>query len=487
FNLHASGGSFEATALTPSVTLPLNLGSYRAVLELDKDSVIRPATTVRFTGPAGSSMTNLPADPQISFAGSTDARYASQAVAVTTTAVPKGGPWTVRGGDVGLGTGVTYRFPSVPDPQTGTRLVLPLPTVTPDDEGFLSRISWIYRNRLGGNMATPSFIRGIEVQLDNAAGSRIYNSGRAPAVTTSIPVLRNIPWTCVGRVSMAYDDTLGNAYVVRYEREAAEDTPECRALGEPVNGGAPFSFAFNFAHGTFSGSTGLIDFPSPIAYYSPQYRFTGATPPASVFFTGPIGSSLDNTESCCRFIRDDGAGFTGPSIGPRPGDGIVASANPPGGTYVVRYQDGGVLGVFDNVPDPDSATRGLLIVPMVTLDGDTLTGIDWVYTTRTGASVPAQPYMAEVLVSVDGLVGCRAEPSLRRFWDRAGHDVARPGFARDVVGRHQGRANLHRRHGQPLHVLLEQRPPALARHPQLRSARWAARHPGGHRGQQFRL
>jgi hypothetical protein len=207
---------------------------------------------------------------------------------------------------------------------------------------------------------------------------------------------------------MSYDDTLGNRYFVAFDREATGQ--DCSEGGDDQ---APFALAFNFPHGSFSGSTsgssGIIDFPSPIAYYFPQFFTSMASPPASVFFTGPAEASLDpRVESSGRFLGGV-TGYNGPSIGPdMDGIGIVGSANPPGGTYGVETADSTSLGQF-TVTDPQSATRATLIVPTITLTGGNLTRVDWVYKDTNGTDVGPQSSMQTVELAVDGLVDTQVQ------------------------------------------------------------------------------
>jgi hypothetical protein len=134
-----------------------------------------------------------------------------------------------------------------------------------------------------------------------------------------------------------------------------------------------------------------------------------ASPPASVFFTGPAEASLDpRVDSSGRFLGST-TGYNGPSIGPgMSGIGIVGSANPPGGTYGAETADSTPLGQF-TVTDPQSATRATLIVPTIALADGNLTQVDWVYKDTNGTDVGPQSFMQSVELTVDGLVDSQVQ------------------------------------------------------------------------------
>jgi len=166
--------------------------------------------------------------------------------------------------------------------------------------------------------------------------------------------------------------------------------------GDGGGGQTPqLQLAFNFPQGTFNGSNaGVLTYPTSLAYYFANFQSgTDPSPPPSVFFTGPSGSGLSNTESAARFLSTGSAGYTSPSQ-----FGVI----PPGGAWIVNYKG---TDIPFNLPDPDASNRAINIVPTVMLSGDNVTRIDWVYKNTDGATVPAPSSVASYMeFSFDGLV-----------------------------------------------------------------------------------
>lgn len=161
-------------------------------------------------------------------------------------------------------------------------------------------------------------------------------------------------------------------------------------------GGPSLQLVFSFSQGTFGGgNTGLLGFPSPIAYYFANFNINNdPSTPASVFFTGPAGSGLNNTESAAKFLHGDGqgAGFTSPE----------KTEVPAGGAWSVGYKG---QPLYFTLPEPDSAIRGIVVVPTVTLNAGALVGVNWQYKNSAGATVlPPQAFVSKVELRVDGLV-----------------------------------------------------------------------------------
>jgi hypothetical protein len=182
-----------------------------------------------------------------------------------------------------------------------------------------------------------------------------------------------------------------------YLRTVADQAWKIAWPGGDGNGGSSqpqLQLAFNFQQGTFGGgTTGLLDYPSPIAYYFALFQ-SGYDPtvPPSVFFTGPMGSGLNNTESAARFMGTDSAGYSSPQ----------RTEVPPGGLWTVNYEG---QDIQFNLPDPDSTNRAVIIVPTVTLSGDNLMQVDWVYKNTSGANIPPPTGFATYIeLTVDGLV-----------------------------------------------------------------------------------
>ena len=76
------------------MTYPLAITSYRAIFHAFKQTNPPASDTVFFTGPAGSGLTNTPADPAFGTMWSgTDVFYSSPAV--RNPAIASGGGWSV--------------------------------------------------------------------------------------------------------------------------------------------------------------------------------------------------------------------------------------------------------------------------------------------------------------------------------------------------------------------------------------------------------
>jgi hypothetical protein len=168
------------------------------------------ATNVFFTGPSGAGLDNTAGDPNNSNFNDTSAFYESPAV--TAPVAAPGGVWTVNY----HGTNITF---NVSDPQASARLVVPLPTVTVSGD-VVQSVNWVYRDAATGNTlaGAPAYVTDIQVQIDGIVGGRIYNSPTLGSGTTSHTLTSAVNWSNVSTIHMAYDDTLGNQYVVSFAK-----------------------------------------------------------------------------------------------------------------------------------------------------------------------------------------------------------------------------------------------------------------------------
>jgi hypothetical protein len=214
FALHfyAAPGSFGGT-LTPVVNFPVSLNGYSADLNVDADGTYPDGTNVFFTGPAGSGVANAPSDQ---FGVDSEADWAwYQSPTVSSPIVPPPGIWSVHY----KSTNLTFELP---DAQVASHLTIPLPTVTVGG-GVLQRVTWTYRNPTNGALlnGTPPHMVDIEVQCDGSTGpgqwSRIYNSDELAAGVTSHDLTQPINWSTVTVLHLAYNDDLGNHYVISYQ------------------------------------------------------------------------------------------------------------------------------------------------------------------------------------------------------------------------------------------------------------------------------
>ncbi|MBN2508488.1 MAG: hypothetical protein JXQ71_17555 [Verrucomicrobia bacterium] len=164
FHMYAWGGSF-AGATTPAPVYPVSPGGYTALCEVENELFPAAPASVFFTGPAGSGLSNTPADANNSSTGDMQGSY--QSPYVSSPATPPGGAWVVNY----KGTNITF---TVPDPQAASRLVIPLPTVTLSGD-VLQSVHWVYKDATTGATwsGAPSHLTEIQVQIDGVGEGRI--------------------------------------------------------------------------------------------------------------------------------------------------------------------------------------------------------------------------------------------------------------------------------------------------------------------------
>ena len=158
-------------------------------------------------------------------------------------------------------------------------------------------------------------------------------------------------------------------------------------------GSNPLQLGFHYSGNFFGGTVGQINIPASV-YYIANYNTNDSNPPASVFFTGPAGSGLTNTESSARFLstNSNNVGFASPQ----------QTAVPAGGAWTISYNGQPVNFTLQN---PDSANRGIVVVPTVTVNSGNVTAVNWVYKNSAGTTVsPPQSFVTSVDLSIDGLV-----------------------------------------------------------------------------------
>lgn len=211
FNFHeyVNAGNFGA-ALTPAITFPVSLNSYAADFDVQNDTSFPSATNVFFTGPAGSGLSDTAADPNDGATNSNEADY--QSPNVSSPAAAPGGAWTVNY------KGTNENF-NVSDPQANSRLVIPVPTASVSGN-LLQSVSWVYQNSTTGATlgGAPAYVTSIQLQIDGYVGGRIYNSPDLAPGVTSNTLTSSVNWTNVSEIYMAYNDTLGNQYVVSFQK-----------------------------------------------------------------------------------------------------------------------------------------------------------------------------------------------------------------------------------------------------------------------------
>lgn len=204
----ADAGSFGG-GYTPNTTFPVTLNSYSANFGVNGDTHYPVATNVLFTGPAGSGLTNSPANPDNSNTNGNSASY--QSAYVISPAIAPGGTWVVNY------KGSNQMF-TVPDPQAASRVVVPYPTATVSG-GTLQSVSWVYLNSTNGNTlgGPPAYMTSIELQVHGTnAADELYDSAQLTPATTSNTPTNTVTWANVSGISMSYVDSLGNDYVISF-------------------------------------------------------------------------------------------------------------------------------------------------------------------------------------------------------------------------------------------------------------------------------
>lgn len=204
-----NAGNFAA-ATTPAISYPVSLAGYSAVMGVENDPAPAPATNVFFTGPAGSGLTATAADPQNSNINPFDANY--QSPFISSPAAAPGGNWTVSY----KGTNQTF---NLPDPQAPAHLTIPVPTVTVSGD-TLQSVSWVYKDAATGTTlnGAPAYVTGLQVEIDNATQGRIYESPVLAPGVSSHGLTANVIWSAVSSVNLAYDDALGNRYIIHFTK-----------------------------------------------------------------------------------------------------------------------------------------------------------------------------------------------------------------------------------------------------------------------------
>jgi hypothetical protein len=204
----ADAGNFGGSS-TPSTSFPVTLNSYSATFGVQGDTNYPAATNVFFTGPAGSGLTNSPANPDNSNTNVDSANY--QSAYVTNPFIAPGGSWAVNY----KGSNQTF---SVTDPQAASRVVVPYPTVTVSG-GVLQSVSWVYRDAATGATlgGPPAYMSNIQIQVHGTSeAGELYDSDQLTPATTNNVLSSSVTWSAVSGISMAYDDSLGNNYIISF-------------------------------------------------------------------------------------------------------------------------------------------------------------------------------------------------------------------------------------------------------------------------------
>jgi len=222
-----------------------------------------------------------------------------------------------------------------------------------------------------------------------------------PGVTYTLELSTNLTdWQAVDMVSSD-----GTNVLHLQDDQPATSSPRLFVRAAVGWTGSPvFTFwVFEFAHaGGFGGGfTPAPSYPVTLQNYSAAFgvaqdiNFPSA---ANVSFTGPAGSGLTNTPAWLANGGEDWRVYQSPPV--------FNPAAAPGGNWVVNYKG---TNVNFTVPDPQAASRLVVPLPTVSVSGDVLQSVNWVYKdATTGATLGGAPaHLTNIQVQIDGLVGGR--------------------------------------------------------------------------------
>ena len=229
-------GGFGAS-LTPTVTYPVAIRNYRVIFHAFNETNPPSPNTVLFTGPAGSGLTNTPADSAFGAVRSgTDVFYSS--VPVGNPAIAIGGGWLV------VFRTNANNF-SMPDPQALPRTVVAVPTLSLSN-GVLDSLSWAYYDSSGNPVGgIPFFASSSRIDLFDKSGNVFDTKVFAAALAYSYPPGSQYAWSSVGTLRMGFYDNLNNQYLAEFLPGGAP-TLTSAAYGP----GRQFQFLLNGPTGT---------------------------------------------------------------------------------------------------------------------------------------------------------------------------------------------------------------------------------------------
>lgn len=219
---YVNEGSFDGN-LSPTVNEPADITGYR--LAFDATDAYRP-DNVDFTGPPGSGLLNSTSTQSNVYPDRTT--YFSHYI--HNPSIPPAGQYTV---DYKAST-LTFTLPD--QSAAPSNIVLPVPTVTLNDDRTIQKVNWVYRLGSGATAALDplTIISKIELQIDGSGSpcgsypqqGRIYNSGWLSATTTGhVLTCQTLYWDDITRIYMAYEDLYGNHYVVICSKGEIPDFP----------------------------------------------------------------------------------------------------------------------------------------------------------------------------------------------------------------------------------------------------------------------
>jgi hypothetical protein len=201
----AQGGGFDGlTTPTPVYPLPITQFSLGLAALFDTPQA---TSSVTFTGPAGSLVTNVPADRRAPVTAGSFYETDTMSVAGRNLI----GNWSVRY------RGVDRPF-TVTDPQTATRFVAMLPTVILNAaQTHVTGVSWVFKNRLTGAAIFPAPAEADSIQIEFTGFGIDYASPDFPRTVTSLTLPTPLPIQNLEVMYISFKDTTtGHFYVTTY-------------------------------------------------------------------------------------------------------------------------------------------------------------------------------------------------------------------------------------------------------------------------------
>jgi hypothetical protein len=201
----ASPGSIVGTVGTR--TYPeTNIYSIGAVFQLNHVDNPLPAASVLFTGPPSSGVTQVGAGAQ-GGGPSDDYDYVEWYSIGGIQSGPSAlaGSWTINYGS-------NVYVLKQPDPAFTKEYVVVTPAVALSN-GFVTSVSWAYRNPTNGAVLSPlpSCVRTIHLYLNSNSTGTLFNTD-IPGSSTNYVLSTPVQWSQVDYIYTDYTDTVGNYY-----------------------------------------------------------------------------------------------------------------------------------------------------------------------------------------------------------------------------------------------------------------------------------
>jgi len=81
-------------------------------------------------------------------------------------------------------------------------------------------VNWVFKDAATGATVggAPAYVTDIQVQIEGVVGGRIYESPELAPGVTHHTLTSSVNWSNVSTMHLAYDDSLGNHYVVSFSK-----------------------------------------------------------------------------------------------------------------------------------------------------------------------------------------------------------------------------------------------------------------------------